>query len=251
VVEKNTSKFTNKLAHKSFAFELKAATEANQPMIVGGYANVSEKDRAEEIITKDAWNLGNYANNPVVLLNHDKTKIIGKAIVCEVREKGLYVELEIAKECDGCEITQAQKEAKTLLAQGYLKTFSVGFLPREAEYDKKNQQYVITNAELLEVSLVSVPCQQDSVVEFVKDFLSTKVEGGQNMALEQADLDSIKGLIDGAIAPLAEKIAAIFDKVAGKPEMEEEACKPEDMKAIEDMKAYVAKLENALVELTK
>ena len=234
------------IIHKSFAFEIKESQEVSKPMIIGGYANVSEKDRSDEVITKDAWRLDNFSNNPVVLLNHDKTKIIGKALVCEIREKGLYVELEIAKECDGCEITPAQKEAKTLLSQGYLKTFSVGFLPKEGEYDKKNQQYVITEAELLEVSLVSIPCQQNSVVQFIKEFVSTKVEGVQKMALEQSDLDSIKGLIDAAMAPLAEKITAIFDKVAGNPAAEEEGCGPSD-----EMKAYVEKLEKALVELTK
>ena len=77
------------IIHKSFAFEIKESQEVSKPMIIGGYANVSEKDRSDEVITKDAWRLDNFSNNPVVLLNHDKTKIIGKALVCEIREKGL------------------------------------------------------------------------------------------------------------------------------------------------------------------
>jgi HK97 family phage prohead protease len=238
-----------KIINKSFEAELKELSE-NGSTVICGYANVSQKDRSGEVILKDAWNLKNYSNNPIVLFNHDKSKIIGRATICEVREKGLYVELEIAKRIEGMDITDSQKEAEILVKQGYLKTFSVGFIPHEAEYDKKTEAYHITEAELLEVSLVSIPCQQDSVVEYIKELVITNNKGEKQMALEQADLDSIKALVDASVAPIMEKVAAIFDKLMGSPDVPEmeEGCKPEDVKVL---KEYISKLEEAVVELTK
>jgi HK97 family phage prohead protease len=59
------------------------------------------------------------------------------------------------------EATTLAREAAQLVEEGILKAFSVGFIPRE--YDAKNPS-VITKAELLEISLVSIPANPEAII---------------------------------------------------------------------------------------
>lgn len=128
---------------------------------ISGWASTPSTDRALDVVQAEAWNKGglsNYNKNPILLFNHNYDEPIGKATLVEVRDGGLYIEATI----------YAVSKAYTLIKSGVLKTFSVGFLIKDAEYLEGTGGLLITDAELLEVSVVSVPCNQDATFELAK-----------------------------------------------------------------------------------
>ncbi len=150
-------------------------------MIVGGCANKAKPDRWNEIIDPEAWDIKNFLKNPVILREHNRAWVIGKAIECVVKKDGLYYKAQIG-DPSICELTAMQIESRSLLAQGYLKTNSVGFVPHVIEYDEDNDVLRYTAVELLEISIVTIPMQQDSLITSVKSWK------GKTMEKEVADL---------------------------------------------------------------
>ena len=59
---------------------------------------------------------------------------------------------------------------QTLIRDGALKSFSVGFRVKDGKYNRDDDSMMITDVELLEISVVSVPCNQDSLFSIRKSF---------------------------------------------------------------------------------
>lgn len=153
----------------SASFTAKAASDdADAPLVIRGYANTVNKDRAGDVIPKDAWlgkdALPNYEKNPIILAFHNHAMPIGKMIAYDVTDQGLEIEAEISK---------AAGPVYQLIKDGILKTFSVGFRCLDAEWKKEEDIYLIKELELFEVSVVSVPCNQDSTFSVSKSLNST------------------------------------------------------------------------------
>ena len=142
-----------------------------EDLIIEGYANTVTKDRAGDVIPMEAWMtknaLTNYLKNPIVLAYHNHSMPIGAMIGHEVTEIGLKIKARISK---------GAGDVYHLIKDGILTTFSVGFGILDAEYDQKSDTYYITDVELHEVSVVSVPCNQDSVFSVAKSMNSQDFE---------------------------------------------------------------------------
>ena len=132
---------------------------------IKGLASTNAVDRAGDVINHDAWiqknGLENYKTNPIVLFNHDYNKPIGRATSLEVTENGLEF---------GARISKSSGEIKDLIKDGVLGAFSVGFRVKDADYNKETDGYTIKDAELFEVSVVSVPCNQGAMFSVSKSF---------------------------------------------------------------------------------
>lgn len=142
------------------------SSEEDGPLKITGYANTTTKDRQGDVVPEEAWKKGaltNYAKNPVILAFHDHKRPVGKATGLEVDKGGLKITAEISKHAT---------EVYNLVKDGILKAFSIGFLVKDADYDPKTDIFVIKDLELLEVSVVSVPANQDSLFELAKQFES-------------------------------------------------------------------------------
>jgi len=59
-----------------------------------------------------------------------------------------------------------------LVKEGILGAFSVGFRVKDADYLKETEGLMIKDAELFEVSVVSVPCNQAATFSLAKSFES-------------------------------------------------------------------------------
>jgi len=143
--------------------------DGSESIRITGLASTSSVDRAGDIILHSAWEMGgldNYRKNPIVLFNHDYDEPIGKVIDIQVVADGLQVTAEIYK---------ASEEIYDFVKNGVLKTFSVGFMPKELDYNKATDGFIIKQAELLEISIVSVPCNQTALFSVAKSF-STDAE---------------------------------------------------------------------------
>ena len=140
------------------------AEEAKQPIKIRGYANTITKDRSGDVIVREAWErqgaLDNFIKNPIVLAFHDHTKPIGQVINYEVDDGGLVIEAEISPDIDD--------SIYKLIKSSILRTFSVGFVLKDAEYIPKDDTFFIKDLELMEISVVSVPDNPDSTFNVAK-----------------------------------------------------------------------------------
>lgn len=192
-------KHINKIINAS---ELKVENKANgssKVCVIKGYGNVALPDRYNELMPQDCWDLNNYLINPVICINHntqDINSLVGKATLVEARPEGLYFEAEIGSE--GEDLTPAQETVVKLVRQGVLKTLSVGFIPHDYETDKKTGVLKYKKAELLEISLVTVPMQQNSVLTSVKAF-NGEVETFENKSEQELQhVEEVEKLLNDA-----------------------------------------------------
>ena len=145
---------------------------------IEGYANFGAKDRAGDLIDPSVWSVGdslnNFKKNPILLFNHDYDEPVGKVENLEARSDGLFIRAKV---------TAAAGKVYRLIADGILTTFSVGFRLLDAKWIGETETFLITKVELLEISVVSVPCQQDSVFPLAKsmngeDYLAVRKSFG-------------------------------------------------------------------------
>mgnify|MGYP004451315123 CR=1 FL=1 len=157
------SKNNDKIYHWTSTFKSLGETDDGGVNIKGS-ASTNALDRAGDIINPDAWTKGgleNYKGNPIILFNHDYNKPIGRATDLSVTDKGLDISAKISKAAG--DITQLVKD-------GVLGAFSVGFRCKDSEYMTETDGYKIKDAELFEVSVVSVPCNQNATFGLAKSF---------------------------------------------------------------------------------
>ena len=145
-------------------FKIKAIADDDEVLQIEGFANTTTVDRVGDIILEEAWTKGgldNYLKNPIILAYHNHDRPIGKMVDYSVNNKGLKITAEIIK---------SGGEIYSLIKSGILKTFSVGFRTREADYDTDTDLFVIKDLELMEVSVVSIPANADSIFSVKKSF---------------------------------------------------------------------------------
>jgi len=131
---------------------------------IKGSASTNSLDRAGDIIESSAWTKGgleNYKNNPILLFNHNYDRPIGRTKELHVSDDGLEIT---------CRVSKAAGDIKDLIKDGVLGAFSVGFKVKDADYINETDGYKIKDAELFEVSVVSVPCNQNAVFSIAKSF---------------------------------------------------------------------------------
>ena len=154
---------SNKIFHWTNTFKALGETD-DGGIDIKGSASTNALDRAGDIIEPEAWMKGgleNYKGNPVLLFNHDYNRPIGRATGLEVTKNGLEISGRISK---------AAGEIKDLVKDGVLGAFSVGFRVKDADYMTETDGYKIKDAELFEVSVVSVPCNQGATFSVAKSF---------------------------------------------------------------------------------
>jgi HK97 family phage prohead protease len=143
---------------------IKAIEEVGDELKIAGYASTDAMDRSADRILATAWTRGglkNYENNPILLFNHDYNRPIGRVVEMSTDKRGLKIKGVISKSAG---------DVYNLVKEGVLSTFSVGFLVKDADYDKSADGLIIKDAELLEVSVVSIPCNQDATFSLAKSF---------------------------------------------------------------------------------
>lgn len=127
-------------------------------------ASTANPDRDDEIILPSAFkNLGAYlGTNPVILWAHDyRVPPVAKAVSGKIKDNMLLLDIEFAE-------TDFGKEVKYLYDNGFMNSFSVGFIPKEWDRDPDGR-LVFTDVELLETSAVPVPANaQANIIRSVK-----------------------------------------------------------------------------------
>ncbi len=127
---------------------LKAQYDAKATRII---ATTNDVDRDGEVV--DPRGVKNFdqfmKTNPVILWQHRRNEApVGKAVGGRVGEDRIELDVEWAP-------TPMGQEVKSLYDNGFMSSFSIGFIPRKSE-DRKGQ-FTWSEWELLEVSAVSIP----------------------------------------------------------------------------------------------
>jgi len=133
-------------------------------------ASTQNEDRDGDVILNDSWDLASFKKNPLLLWSHDATQLpIGKVNNITNKNGKLEFRAQFAEEQNEF----AGKVAR-LMRDGFINAFSVGFIPKESD-----ERGHISKAELLEISVVNVPANQEALLSreyksFQKDI--TKIE---------------------------------------------------------------------------
>ncbi len=146
----------------AFTKELPKADDQIDSVYIEGYASTIDIDRANDVVPISVWEAGlkNYLKNPIILAQHDHDDPIGRMVEHKIDSKGLWIKARIS----------AAAEIFSLVKDGIVTAFSIGFRVLDAEYNSATERFVIKELELLEISVVSVPCNQNTLFNLSKSF---------------------------------------------------------------------------------
>jgi len=213
----------NKILQFTSTFKAKAS-DGSDDVIIEGYANTTTKDRQGDIILEEAWTKGGlnqYLKNPVILAFHDHKRPIGSMQEYSVNSNGLKIVARISK---------AAGDVYELVKSSVLRTFSVGFRVKDADYDQNSDLFVIKDLELFEISVVSVPANPDSTFsvrkcfasdkdynEFREEFVDMSEKEKGDTKVDPIDVDNLIKQLEGTLdtvlaAKLDEKLTAAISK---------------------------------------
>ena len=154
----------NKVLYVNSTFT-KAAPANNEPVdsiYIEGYASTVDVDRQGDIVPASVWEAGlkNYLRNPIILAQHDHDDPVGRMVQHRIDSSGLWIKARIS----------AAAEIYNLVKDEVLTAFSVGFRVLDAEYNAATELFVIKKLELVEISVVSVPANQNTLFSLSKAF---------------------------------------------------------------------------------
>jgi HK97 family phage major capsid protein/HK97 family phage prohead protease len=162
---------------------LKASYDSRATRII---ATTNDVDRDGEVV--DPSGVKNFKafmeTNPVILWQHRHNENpIGKATGGRVLDDRIELDVEWAPTAMG-------QEVKALYDNGFMNSFSIGFIPRKSE--SKGGQFTWTEWELLEVSAVSIPANP----------MANVIRSAEKSGL---DLVALKGMYGEAGTPEGEQ----------------------------------------------
>lgn len=130
---------------RTLSFEITSLNDDDHSFVA--IASDETVDRHGEVVEQSSWDLANFKANPVVPWGHDYfSPPVAKATEIEVVDGKLMFRPKFAVD----EYPFAQT-IYNLYKGGYLRAFSVGFIPKEMDGNRFKE------CELLEISAVTVP----------------------------------------------------------------------------------------------
>ena len=129
---------------------------------VEGYlAAFNNRDLGGDVVLPGAFDASLAAGHKVRFLRqHDHSKVLGTVLALKADAHGLHGRFKISR-------TPLGEETYQLLKDGALDSFSIGYLPDEAEH-KDNGVRELKQVTLLEASVVSLPMNPRALVTAVK-----------------------------------------------------------------------------------
>ena len=85
-----------------FQMSIKSAELHDGKVKIKGFASTPDLDRYDDIVVPTAFasSIEQYMTNPVVLLQHNSNKVVGKVVDYSISTKGLEVTAEISNDID-------------------------------------------------------------------------------------------------------------------------------------------------------
>lgn len=174
----------------AFQKSLPTGDEEISSIMIEGYASTNDIDRAGDVVSPAVWEKGleNYIKNPIILAYHDYEKPIGRMVEHRYDSKGLWIKARISA---------AAEDIFNLIKDGVMTAFSIGFRIKDAEYMQEADVFYIKEIELHEISVVPVPCNQNTLFSLSKAFDTAEDYSSYKMLFAQKDAQA-KGLVTPA-----------------------------------------------------
>lgn len=119
-------------------------------------------DRDNDTIDPKGWDLSSYMKNPVVLWAHDYSQPpVGKAVNIKSTASGLQADVEFLPQG----VSSFADMIHDMCKGGFLNATSVGFRGMEYDEAKDRRGYDFKKQELLEFSIVPVPCNPEALAQ--------------------------------------------------------------------------------------
>lgn len=150
----------------TFNSEIKGIDEREGTLTA--YVSTKGRDRMDEVLEPDGADMRNFKANPVVLFGHRYDEPpIGKALWIKKDGDGIIAKVKFAS-------TEFAQEIFGLFKEGFMRAFSVGFIPKEWEDGdgQKKARRTYKKWELLEFSAVPVPANPEALMLAIKRGLS-------------------------------------------------------------------------------
>ncbi len=137
---------------KSLIGEIESTQEAERSIVAR--VSTNDRDRDGEIVEPHGIELKDFQANPVLLWAHRyDSPPVGKALWSKTDDAGLVCKFQFAQ-------TQFAEDIYQLYKGGFLRAFSIGFIPTDYDRETKTHKKI----SLLEVSAVPVPANQNALV---------------------------------------------------------------------------------------
>jgi HK97 family phage prohead protease len=197
-----------------FALEIKGVTEAG---LFEGYASTfGERDLGGDIVVAGAFAKSlkvRGAKGVRMFADHDSRKRIGVWTEIAEDEKGLAVKGRLLLE------KQDGKDAYVDLKEGALDGMSIGFRTKLDSYDGRRKARMLKEVDLMEISLVSFPMNENARVTGVKsagDMTIREIEDAlRNGTLPAMSSQEAKALLAGGFKAIrSERDAGTMEELA-------------------------------------
>lgn len=125
---------------------------------VSTYGNV---DHGGDVVMRGAFDASIASDAPVRFLwAHDTHEVIGLPLELKSDDKGLFGRFKISQ-------TSRGRDVHTLLKDGAVDSFSIGYIPTQVEFDDSGTR-LLKSVDLLECSVVAMPMNERATVTAVK-----------------------------------------------------------------------------------
>jgi len=184
------------LLKRVFDSEIKGIDEKEGT--ITAFVSTNARDRMDEVLDPKGADLKNYSKNPVVLWAHDYSRPpIGKALWTKRSGEGILSKVKFAS-------TEFAQEIFQLYKEGFLKAFSVGFMPKDYEDGDgvKIPRRTYKSWEMLEYSAVPVPANPEALTlavqkgilksDEVKHALEPKSDEFTDEMIEEKEAEPVK-----------------------------------------------------------
>jgi HK97 family phage prohead protease len=199
-------------------------------------------------IVEQSWKLDRFRSNPVILFGHNSRDLpVGKAVGLDVLGLGTDRRLEVTIQFASEKANPMAEKVWQSVIEGTLRAVSVGFMPGDYRYEKRNgdEVLVFSDNELHEVSVVPIPANPDALAKMrakARDMSNhADAREGDSMDLEQAkkriaDLEADGRTHEKTVATLTTEKAALereHAKAAKERDEAKAAVKAAEDKAVE------------------
>lgn len=182
--------------HASLEVASKSEKSAGGDFVIEGFASTGEIDRDQDIVAPEAFAkaLDLYMENPICCYMHnwaDPIGVISYAKVVPAGQNQSVGRKTVSAPTGGlfvrAAISNTVPRIRQLIEEGVLKAFSIGFMIKDAQYDEARDVRVITDLELYEISVVTIPSNRRSLFS-----VSKALKNGTDLMCQDCSLDEHK-----------------------------------------------------------
>jgi HK97 family phage prohead protease len=225
--------------HKAFPAEVRLSKDDARTVIAD--ISTSAVDRSGEVLVPDGCRSKSYEANPIVCLMHDSyfSLPVGKITALKRTETSVQAKIVFAERPDAhpAEEEWTPDTLFSLYQQGVLSAFSVGFLPLEGRAANTRDQskygeecrYVHAKWDLLEVSVVPIPCNQEAVATAVSKGLITQAKADKLFAVKATEGDPSTKRVTELLGKVVDILTTDTVKAADGDDVAADEAKSEDV----------------------